>query len=437
MNLIYKKLGANKRLLFFLAAIAWFFSFSLHPRHAYNTWEGPLWADGAGYFVYLPASFYYDFDAHAFPDDIEAQMGLGFTLQADGKVFTKYTYGVALMQLPVYALIDGWVRLRETHLLPKGFTVSHQRTALVAPVLWLLLGFWWLLQWLQRRFQASVVRWVVTALFLGSHLFYYVVDSGAMSHVYSFALFAGLLLLLDGIENSPKAIKIYGRYVLVGFVAGLILVIRPTNAIFVLFVFFANAAGWQSLGQKFLFWMNGSRIALLLLGLGLAFLPQLLYWKYLSGSWIYYSYQQEGFYWLKPALAKFLFAPAGGLFLYAPVYWLAIPGWWFWYKSQPYASFWALLFFLGSIYVFSCWHSWNYGGSFGARPLVEYLVLTAPAFAHYVKACLAAELRWRRFGLLLLLLLVLWNLKFSLSFNKYFFGTGDWDWQTYWGILFK
>lgn len=428
---------SNQFLLLFIAVVAIVFSFGLHPRAKFSTWEGPLWADGAGYFVYLPASFYYGFDAKAFPENIEKQMGLGFVLQHDGKVFTKYTYGVALMQLPVYALIDGWVRLKEAQHVPRGFTTSHQRTVLLAPVLWLLLGLWWLLLWLQKRFRAVVARWVVVALFLGSHLFYYTVDSGAMSHVYSFALFSALLVLLDRTEAAHSKSHLAWLVLLIGFVAGLILVIRPTNAIFLLFAFLAGADGWRTFGAKFAFWLTPFRLFLLAGGMLLALAPQLVYWKYLSGNWIYYSYQQEGFKWLNPALLKFLFSPAGGLLVYAPIYWLMVPGWWLWLRAKPFAASWALLCFLLATYVFSCWHSWSYGGSFGARPLVEYLVLSAPALAFYVKACVEASKVWRISGIALLLVLTFWSVKFTLSFNKYFFGTGDWDWDTYLTILFK
>ena len=63
---------------------------------------------------------------------------------------------------------------------------------------------------------------------------------------------------------------------------------------------------------------------LVLLGSVLMLLPQLLYWNYLNGSWVTYSYGNEGFNWLNPKLLNTWFSPNNGLFLYTPFYFLIL-----------------------------------------------------------------------------------------------------------------
>lgn len=41
-----------------------------HHKSGTFNWMTPLWADQAGYYVYLPCLFVYDFDAKKFPEKI-------------------------------------------------------------------------------------------------------------------------------------------------------------------------------------------------------------------------------------------------------------------------------------------------------------------------------------------------------------------------------
>lgn len=52
----------------------------------------------------------------------------------------------------------------------------------------------------------------------------------------------------------------------------------------------------------------------------LVWLPQMMYWHYLSGQWFFWSYSDESFrYWKEPKLFRVLFDAWNGWILYSPL----------------------------------------------------------------------------------------------------------------------
>ena len=115
--------------------------------------------------------------------------------------------------------------------------------------------------------------------------------------------------------------------------------------------------------------------------LGLVLL-QLSYWKYSTGDWIYDAYGEERFYFLKPQIMDGLFSYRKGWLVYTPLMTLALAGFLFLKKKVP-ELFYPILFFSAlNIYIVFSWWCWWYGGSFGARALIEsYALLAVPMAA--------------------------------------------------------
>lgn len=62
--------------------------------------KGMIWSDAEGYYLYLPALF-----INGGFEDLAVRSEVQFPLFEDtNKRFTKYTYGVALMELPFFLL---------------------------------------------------------------------------------------------------------------------------------------------------------------------------------------------------------------------------------------------------------------------------------------------------------------------------------------------
>ena len=127
-------------LLFLLVyALFSFISLNRHSKSKIYTYHSELWADKAGYNVYLPALFIYDFDAAKFPDSLDYKVGNGFILDTSTKkIITKYPYGVSLLQSPFWLIAHGLSENKD------GYSLPYQKAIDFAGCFYLTLGLFFL-----------------------------------------------------------------------------------------------------------------------------------------------------------------------------------------------------------------------------------------------------------------------------------------------------
>lgn len=339
--------------------------------------ENQVWSDMEGYYVYLPSVFIYgDFVREAVRDT-----GYIRPYKDTGKIYTKYTCGVALMEMPFFLAAHTIATITGTG--DGGKSPVYGRGLTMAGLFYMWLGMYFLFR-LGRRYYA---RWPVVlslaALLLGTNLYYYTFFQPAMSHVFSFCLFAAFLLMTDtlvarsissGSEPSPSAWGLYG------FVLGMIILVRPTNILMALWPLYI---WYKSCTDKSL-WMR-THLTCLLTAVAVftvPFIPQLVYWKYISGQWILWSYEGESFkYWKEPKLFRVLFDAWNGWILYSPV--VVVPLYFLWkgrHTNRYYerGTIWILAL---ATWLFASWWAWWFGGAFGHRSYVEFLTVLAMPFA--------------------------------------------------------
>lgn len=407
--------------LIFFVGLLLFLSFNRHSKSGRFNYHSEIWADKAGYYMYLPAVLKYHFNAREFPSKIDDLTGHGFRLDTvTGKVFTKYTYGVALLQLPFFLLAD--IAAKSAGYNSDGFAPIYHWAVNISAVSYLIIALLLLGKALRNTYSSKTVLITLFSLLFGTNLFYYGLDETGMSHIYSFFLFSALLSLLVR-ERHFKLIEI----ALIGFVVGLILIIRPTNIIFVTFsafIFFSAPKLRAKFHLRSREWILG------LLSFTLALLPQLLYWRYSSGNLFTYSYGSESFHWNSPHILLVLFAPNNGWITYTPLtvilLWAAIT---YYNVSKKYSI--ALLTMTAILlYVISCWWMPSYGCSFGARNMVEYYVVFIFPFANLIEKTQRHRVA-EVLSLCLILFFILINLKLTYSYDGCYHGKGDWDWGEY------
>ena len=134
----------------------------------------------------------------------------------------------------------------------------------------------------------------------------------------------------------------------------------------------------------------------LVVGAFIVCVPQLIYWRITTGHWIYYSYGEEGFG--RPHVIDGLFSFRKGWFIYTPLMFLAMLGFiplWRRVEARAYAASAGITLAVYITVVFSWW-CWYYGGSFGSRPMVDILALTALPLAAMMEriARRGAVARW-------------------------------------------
>lgn len=225
------------------------------------------------------------------------------------------------------------------------------------------------------------------------------------------------------------------RIFLIGLIASLIVLIRPINILFLLVYFVLDINSFKQLAERGKSLIKPATIGLLLTAAILIWLPQLIYWKYSSGHYLFYSYGNEAFNWWNPKLLHTWFSPKNGLFLYTPLYLILLSGAaYMGIKKSATGIYLTLLFGLLS-YIFSCWWDWSFGCSFGARNFVEFLAIFSVPLCYLIES--TDGKKWARFGLFaLILFLMVLNLKMTYRFYLCYFGDGDWDWTWYSHLIF-
>jgi hypothetical protein len=421
-------------LLFLFAGIALFLTFNKHSKSGYFNYHSELWADKSGYYVYLPAAFKYNFEANKFPDSIDYKTGTGFHLNLQTNIVqTKYSCGVALLQLPFYLSAD--LLAHAFNFSPDGFSPVYHWSINVAATFYLVLGFFFLNKFLSTRFNQIVSYLVLLALFLSTNLYYYSIDETGMSHVYSFSIFCIFIYYLHYTQFLEKKSVI--SYLLFGIICGTIILIRPTNVVFLLTYLFFDIDDIKTIYERIKRVLRIRLLIPILAGVIVIIIPQLIYWKYASGSFIHYSYGDEGFNWTKPQIWLTFFSPDNGLFTYTPFYLVIMAGLIYMMRNKIKNGIFILVLFMIISYIFSSWHAWDFGCSFGGRSFVEYLAILSIPIGHLIHQIRGSNRNTAIcFGIILFALFI-FNFVLTYSYDECFFGSNNWDWNWYFGIIKK
>ncbi len=414
--------------LIFLCLFIAFFAASVE-RHIGNRFGEVISSDAKGYYMYLPSVFIYN-GIHNVTDT----NFVGLITNKKGEAYPKFTCGVAYCYLPFFLCAHAYARV--FHYQASGFSPPYQYGILMAGVCWTFLGLF-LLKKLLLRYFSRVAAWLsILCIALGTNLYSYGTLGVGMSHVYSFALFAAAILLMDSYYALPSK----RNAILLALVLGWIVLIRPTGASIFVFLFLYRVVSFTDLKERVKFFRT--HLADLLLALpffiGIIF-PQLLYWKEMSGHWVKYSYQDERFiYWSSPKIAAVLFDVQNGWLLYSPVllflFWALLAK-----RRDPRTNFLATtLLLLVITYLFASWWMWNFGGAFGHRCYVDYYALLALPLAVTMEHIISAK-KYVKIPLLIVITIFCY---YSVAMATLYMARGIWDgpewrwnYDRWWGLV--
>jgi hypothetical protein len=383
--------GLALALLFILMAQArlWAPYWDTHNVQAILTW------DVMGYYLYLPAQFiYHDLSHLSFVPDImrEYQPSGGF-YQAfqvpgapEGTMVMKYTCGLALLFTPFFWL--GHWAAGLTGYTQDGFSAPYQIAIAFGGLLYALLGLGMLRRILLRYVSDVVAAIVLTLIVLGSNYLQYAVFDAAMAHNYLFTLYALLLWLVIRWHERPH----WKWAAAIGLVLGLMILIRPTEAVALLLPVLWGVSSVATAREKLLLLLRRWPDVLLLgFCILLGVLPQALYWKWATGHFLFYSYQEQTFSFLHPHVRQVLFSYKKGWLLYTPLMLLPLAGMVVLWRRHRGVAIPVIAYFLLNLWIVSAWDIWWYGGSIGQRALVQsYAVLSLP-LAYLVQWVLQAR----------------------------------------------
>jgi hypothetical protein len=430
--------------------VAWFFVvlFIMNYRQARVTNFGcEICADKAGYYIYLPAVFGLGFQAENYADGLDAEHGQGFIIdRAQNKVLTKFTCGLAILQLPFYAC---GVLLARLFSLPVGpFSTYYLMFINIGAAFYIILGLYFLRKWLNFYFSEKTSLITVLIIFFGTNLYYYTIDETLMGHLYSFALFSIALFSFKSYSLQHK----FKHFILFALAISFAILIRPTNILFVIIIIFLDVNIITDLREKLKSFIltrkpqhgtwnteHGTRNMLtVFIILFLVLLPQLVYWKFAFGRYFYWSYQGEGFYhWADPKFLQVWFSPQGGLFPYSPLLLVSLSfAIWMAYHNKSNGIL-VLATFLLVSYLCASWSNPLFGEcNFGMRPFVEYLPVLMLPFAYIVEDMKEFSKATRTIMISLIIFFIVYNLGLFVVFNTCFPGE-VWDWNKFLSMLGK
>jgi hypothetical protein len=363
-----------------LAVSVRLFYFSNNDKNGYNATS---W-DAFGYYMYLPATFIYK-DVKQLKwfekADSTYQLSGGNLYQTNqlenGNHAFKYLSGVAIMELPFFFI--GHVTANLFSEPADGFSWPYQYALLWGAIFYFLFGLWILRKILLKYYSESVTALTIILLTFSTNLIQYVSVDGAMSHSFIFPLYALLIWWTIRWHESFEWKFAFG----IGFIIGLATISRPTELIMLFIPLLWSLENNGSLRSK---WAKVSKhryqVALCIAGGIIGILPQLIYWKYATGSWIYDVGSKWNF--LNPWW-RVLFGFEKGWFIYTPIALFMILGLFF-LKTKPFRIA-IITFSILNIWIILAWSDWRYGASYSTRALTQsypVLALALAAFISYV-----------------------------------------------------
>lgn len=420
-------------LIMFLSA------FFFYPRWKNSGTEATLSWDVSGYYMYLPATFiYHDLKQCSFQDSVlkryqpTPDFQQAIRHEGSGHYVMKYSCGQALVMLPMFLAGHTWALASEAYP-ADGFSYPYQLAVGLGMLLVACFGLYLLRKILLLYFKDASVAWTLLLVVAGSNYLNYTTVDQAMTHNALFTFYT--LIIWFSIQFYQK--RNWQTAVVLGVLCGLVTLIRPTEVIAVGIPLLWGMDSFRQVKSRILELLKYRRMVFFF---AIAFIVvvslQLIYWKWVSGDWVVYSYGNQGFSWLHPHIRDYLFSFRCGWLLYAPL--MGVPLFlipFYFFKGPQRLVITGIT--LVAFYLVTAWDVWDYGGTAG-RAMVQYYTLLAFPLCWFVEGGLKHRITQIILGLLTVLFIYfnLWwtcqahygPVKVSEVSQQYYFKTlGRWS----------
>jgi len=394
--------------------------------------EGGIIAwDVISYYGYLPAAFIYGDVSLENPNEKFDEYHHVFWMEKannGGNVF-KTSMGMSILYAPFF--FASHIYTIATANLASGFSLPYKFGLAMSSIFYLLIGLVFLRKLLQKFFSEKVIALTLLFVGLGTNFYYYTVIVVGMPHIYLFSLLAVTSYYTVVWYEKPK----FKTSILLGVLTGLMVLVRPTMLIVLLFPLLYNINSIKERGlffKKYIF-----QVMSIFLFACIVWVPQFLYWKAVTGDFLFYSYSEEGFFFTDPQLLNALFSFRKGWLLYTPIMGFALLGFVFMIKKKEKMT-WSLIapVFI-YFYVASCWWDWWFGGSFGYRTMIDVMPLLAVGLAYFIQELLTLKKIMKSSLLTLMFLILGFNLFQTRQAHEGLIHHDSMTKTAYFKILFK
>jgi len=348
-------------------------------KQPYNEWDRVIETDGKAYYAYLTAIFIYQdldfkfveqYEDKYYPSD--RSVFKEFRVPYKGDIVNRGFAGLAILFLPFFLIAHLLTLLFGNE--PDGYSIIYQYTMGLATLFYLWVGCKFLTAFL-KKFNKSdgLVSFVVFTIALGTNIVYYAIVESTMAHIYSFAVITGFFYFtIQAIEE--RKVK---WYVLLTASYCLAIIIRPTNATFLLMILFLPGSFNSFKTEILAFTQNKKALIYSIVTIVTILSIPLVLWYLQTGHLFVYSYGEEGFDFSNPQINKTLFSYNRGWFVYTPIAFVSMFGFISLYKGNKYQFFVLLIILLLHLYIASCWRVWHFTSKFSIRVFIDFYAVIA------------------------------------------------------------
>ncbi|MBI4427183.1 MAG: hypothetical protein HY569_01720 [Candidatus Magasanikbacteria bacterium] len=376
----------------------------------------PSWGikgDGHGYYIYL-RSLYFDHDLnfsneYARYDALYGTHFLQSAITPIGKLGNPFAIGLSIFWLPFFIAARIFSAFNSPDYFLAGFADSYQVWLGFGSIIYGIIGAIFLFCALKKLFSARSAWSCVCAVIFLSPLVHYLVYEPLMSHALSFAV-NSVLFWYSIIIYQAKEIRLKNLLML-GFLGGLVILVRWQEV-------FTWLVPLVILVKKLK--ENKIKLRQIIIPPAVAFfcfIPQMIVWKYLYGSFLVIP-QGQGFIQLgQLKIFAILFSGMHGLFSWHPLLLIGLVGLFVSYRRDRLLFYSLLAVFLGQIFINGSVIDWWGGSAFGARKFIGALFVFAYGFS-YLLDFLSQKKFLYRLLVFVLLFGVFWNYFLLISAPK-------------------
>jgi hypothetical protein len=293
-----------------------------------------LQSDGFYYFAYL-RSLAFDRDVD-FTNDYKL-LGLGdkahlFNPTPTGHAQSAWTIGPAILWSPFFAIahpIAHRLQAAGADVSTNGISYPYRQAVCVAGLFYGLLGCWFIWRLASMFFNGRVAAASTAFVVIGSFMFWYIVKEPSMTHAPSMAGVAAFIWMWAATRERRTT----WQWALLGALAGFIGLIRWQN------VLFAILPAWDAL-SVLARTRRPDRETLIgaaaFTGCAVVgFLPQMLAWRAIYGSFLAVSPVGPQIRWWDPHLVDILWSSRNGLFSWSPALYVGAIGLLVFARARP------------------------------------------------------------------------------------------------------
>lgn len=408
----------------------------------YNHWSNTLGWDVLAYYLFLPFTFIYHDPGMVNQSVIEHIFQVyepsSTFYQAyqipNGNWVSVYTLGFAILFAPFFFIAHLWATVSSTYP-ADGFSFPYQYCIANGVMIYIVAGIFILRKVLLHFFSDRITSLVLILLLLGTNYFHEATSEETMPHAILFAGYAWMLWLVIRWHEKPKM----RTAAWLGFVLGFMILSRGSELLALAIPILYNVYDKASVKAKLnLLKQHYKQIIVAAATFMIVPFIQMIQWKFVTGSWVFYSYQNtEGFDWNGEHISKVLFSYKKGWFVYTPMIILPIIGIWFMRKMNK-EAFWSVtIFFITNFYLLSSWAAWWQGGSFSMRYFVESYAVMAIPFGFFIQKVTEQKLLLRTPVFLIAFFFLFLNLFQTWQFNKWWIDGYAMTKEYYWRIFLK